>query len=200
MRVKLLAPQANRNPRMSNPLLTTMERYANALKSSDLSVSSRGFGDADILLAAGYASRQDDRGRQALMLNRMLYSGDHGRLLVMVEYCARWVKGQMYRPGPDRLPKMDHATVKDVCALVLSHWLTGQCPHCKGRGHRLIFKGAQVTEAGPCPHCDGTGRTDLDRLAGEHWKAARWLASELDRLIEKVERDMRSALSRREVA
>lgn len=185
---------------MFNPPPSTMESYARAVKSSDLSVRSRGFGDADVLLAAGYAARNDDRGRQALMLNRMLYTGDHGRLLVMVEYCARWVKGQMYRKGADKLPRMDHGTVKDVCALVLTYWLTGQCPHCKGRGHRLIFKGAQVTEAGPCPHCGGTGRTDLDRLAGEHWRAARWLASELDLLIEKIEIDMRKALGWRGVA
>ena len=36
----------------------------------------------------------------------------------------------------------------------------------------------------------------LDRLAGEHWQAARWLAAELDRLLDKIEHDMKAALKR----
>lgn len=178
-----------------------MERYASATRSTDLTLAkleNGGFRDADLLMAAGYAARQDERSRQALMLNRMLVTGDYARLPVMAEYAYRWVKHEAFRPGGTLDKRINRRECIEVCTVTLKWWLRKVCPHCDGRGVELIYPGAQVTSARPCKPCEGQGRTPLDNLAGKHWQAARWLASEFDILIDKVERDMRAALSRRQ--
>ena len=180
---------------------TVLERYSTALLSSDLSVSTERTGDADLLIAAGIAAQADERTRQSIMLYRMVHSGHatQEQQLVMIHYAYRWVKSQMFRPGRDRLPKMDHAEVMDACAVVLIWWLSKRCPHCKGRRFELASPGAQVTSQRICKHCDGTGNVSLDRLAGDHGPAARWLANEFDLAIDRARGAMVAALYRRDV-
>jgi hypothetical protein len=157
-----------------------------------------GLRDADILLAAGYAARQDDKGRQALMLNRMLVTGDYGHLYAMVEYAYRWCKSEAFKPGSDLRKNVNRRDLLQVCNVTLRWWLRRVCPHCQGRKFELVFPGSQVTSTRECKPCEGQGRTPLDNLAGDHWREARWLANEFDRLMDKVEQDMRYALSRKE--
>ena len=124
-------------------------------------------------------------------------TGDYSRLNVAVEYAYRWVRSaQMGRKA-----KLPHATSKDTYAVVevtMRWWLRGVCPACDGRRLSLVFPGAQVTSARVCHVCDGRGKVSLDQLAGPHWQAARWLAAELDRLLDKIEVDMKAALKRQE--
>ena len=173
-----------------------MERYASATRTADLTVR-EGHCDADILLAAGYAARQDEKGRQALMLNRMLVTGDYAGLPAMAEYAYRWCKSEAFRPRSELPKAITRRDLLAVCHVTLKWWLRKVCPHCEGRKFELVYAGAQVTSTRPCKPCEGQGRTPLDNLAGTHWREARWLASEFDRLIDKIEQDMRYALARR---
>jgi hypothetical protein len=179
-----------------------LERYASATRANDLRPSrlwlDEGLRDADILLAAGYASRQDEKGRQALMLNRMLVTGDYNRLPVMAEYAYRWVKSESFKRGSELPRNITRRDLLQVCLVTLRWWLRKVCPHCNGRKFELVYPGAQVTSTKECKPCEGQGRTPLDNLAGDHWREARWLANEFDRLMDKVEQDMRYALSRKE--
>lgn len=175
---------------------SVLEKYAAATQTSDLTLR-EGRCDADMLLAAGYAAHHDEVGRQALMINRMLVTGDYSRMDVAVEYAYRWVRSaQMGRKAA--LPHSDRKTTMNVVNVTMRWWLRGVCPACDGRRMSLIFPGAQVTSAKLCHVCDGAGKVSLDKLAGEHWQAARWLAAELDRLLDKIEHDMKAALKRQE--
>lgn len=179
-----------------------MERYAKATRASDLTPSrlalDEGLRDADVLLAAGYAARQDEKGRQALMLNRMLVTGDYKQLDVMVEYAYRWCRSEAFRPRSELRKNVARKDLLQVCVVTLKWWLRKVCPHCEGRKFELAYPGAQVTSTRPCKPCQGQGRTPLDVLAGPHWREARWLANEFDRLMDKVEADMKVALARKE--
>jgi hypothetical protein len=180
-----------------------MERYARATRTSDLLLRETRVGDADVLLAAGYAARNNERGRQALMLNRMLFTGDYNRLDVMVEYSYRWLKSEIVRARRNGLPMVNRKDGLDVCAVTLRWWLQKVCPACEGRRLELVYPGAQVTSTRACGTCDGHGRIDLDALVrrsgyAKHLESARWLASEFDTCIDMIERDMRAALARGE--
>jgi hypothetical protein len=179
-----------------------LERYAQATRSSDLRPSrlalDEGRRDADFLLAAGYAARADEKGRQALMLYRMLVTGDTARLPVMAHYAYKWVRSESCRRGGEVDKRISHKDLMQVCNVTLRWWLRKVCPHCDGRGVELVYPGAQVTSARACKPCSGEGRTPLDVLAGQHWQPARWLASEFDRLMDRIEQDMKTALSRGE--
>lgn len=187
---------------MSDDKATLLERYAQATRSSDLRPSrlslDEGRRDADFLLAAGYAARADEKGRQALMLYRMLVTGDTANLPVMAEYAYRWVRSESCRRGGDIDRRITRRDLLQTCNVTLRWWLRKVCPHCQGRKVELVYPGAQVTSARPCKPCGGEGRTPLDNLAGPHWQAARWLASEFDRLMDRIEQDMKTALSRGE--
>ena len=178
---------------------SVLERYAGATQTSDLTVSKihEGLCDADILLAAAYAAHSDSIGLQALKINRMLVTGDYSGLKDSVDHAYGWVRSaQMGRKAV-----LPHATSKatyEVVNVTMRWWLRGVCPACDGRRLSLVYPGAQVTSAKDCKVCDGAGKVSLDKLAGPHWAAARWLAAELDRLLEKIERDMQAALTRRE--
>jgi hypothetical protein len=176
-----------------------LERYAAATQTSDLTMPRVGHGvrDADVLLAAGYAARKSPHGFEALMINRMLVTGDYKQLPMVSVVAKRWLIGAMYHRR--ELPKLNSKHTGEVVTVTLRWWLKGVCPHCDGRGKDLVYPGAQVTSAKDCKPCEGQGRATLDRVAGEHWQAARWLAGRLDRLMDQVEIDMRCALARKEV-
>lgn len=104
--------------------------------------------------------------------------------------------GAMYHKR--ELPRLNSKHIDQVVAVTLRWWLKGVCPHCDGRKFELVHEGAQVTSTHACKPCEGQGRTTLDRIAGEHWEAARWLAGRLDMLMDRVEQDMKAALARNE--
>lgn len=178
---------------------SVMERYAQATRTSDLTVgkSHQGHKDADVLLAAGYAARQGAYGQQALLINRMLVTGDYKQLPMALVIVRRWLMGAMHH-RPRVLPMLKSKDVDDVAKVTLKWWLKGVCPHCDGRGHELVYPGAQVTSTRECKPCEGQGRTTLDRIAGQHWEPARWVAARLDLLMDQIEQDMKHALARRE--
>lgn len=173
---------------------SVLEKYARATRTSDLTMgkSHQGFKDADVLLAAGYAGRRG--GREALLINRMLVTGDYKQLGLAIVVSKRWLMGAMHHRRA--LPKMNSTEVNDVANVTLRWWLSGVCPHCEGRGKELVYPGAQVTSTHDCKRCDGIGRAPLERVARPHVEAARFLADMLDRLMDQVSQDMAQALRR----
>lgn len=156
------------------------ERYDTAVDTSDLTLR-LGRCDADMLLAAGYATAGDTRGAQALALYRMRATGSRVDVARAVDGLTAWLLDRRRQPRAMRI-----ASARAVAATVLHWWLDDVCRACGGRGYELV-PGTQIVGDTPCQACGGAGRSALEhRVPSEHRDAARWLAGEIDESTQRV--------------
>lgn len=166
------------------------ERYDVATDTSDLGLRD-GRCDADVLLAAGYATARNTRGALALSLYRIRATGHRNGLLQIANAAEGWLVDR--RPPGGGKP-MRLAEARKLGWSVLLWWLDGVCPHCQGRRYELV-PGTQVVSDNLCHVCDGSGRPPLaSRVRREHAEPAAWLAAELDRMMSFVLADMAKRL------
>lgn len=168
---------------------TVAERYSKATESSNLKVTSERRGDADMLIAAGWAG--ESLGASLARL-RAEFDAVHAQtkgqgnssatdmLLALMELKTlpgvRQELGSMAvaRAIGKEIP-IDQATVLKLTGQVLSAFLEPNCQPCDGRG---FTGGGRHEQSGPqilCRRCSGTGKrrasmgkTDVERaFAGD---------------------------------
>lgn len=146
--------------------MTSRERIGTAQYTDDLGeVGPEDVGDVDIIRACGMAGQSNPLG---LSIWRWRYGGDHRELFHVA-------KG---------LIEMGHESA--LVARVLGHLANDVCPHCAGRGYKLL-PDAPVLSDEICVACQGTGKNPL---AGE---AERGLAE----VVARLEREIASAIMRK---
>lgn len=176
---------------------STAEGYLSATNSSDLRVQADVRTDADLILAAAYASMGDPRRMLALRVWRLQAPGDMaGARQIADELGAAMRKSVVGRRGgflrgaaPGLMPAV---TAADLALTVLKWFSRPTCPSCGGRGHPMMKDAPVMDESMDCPDCDGTGIRPLEKLVREeHAGHARWLAAELSGLSSMIFADMK---------
>jgi hypothetical protein len=195
------------------------ERYAHAAMTSNLRMRD-GPCDADLLLAAGYATATqcgvcEGKGRTAdgyrcqacfgaggfpnarktlgLRIYRMQVTGDMSDLARIEVEAMAMLRGWLSRGGNRPMPAMQRL---ELVRTVLRWWQHQSCGYCGGLGFEAIeyTPGLSTVE---CVACHGTGRSPLHRLLpGPLVKAGAMLAKELDVLCAVVIGDMADVLCR----
>lgn len=167
--------------------VTLAERYSAATDTADLTVKPYRC-DADLMLAAGYATAGNTRGTMALNVYRMKVTGDRAGMGPLIEdMMSNLIRRGVRSGGRDKLSRPE---ARYVAETVLRWYLDDNCRVCTGRRYDLI-PGTQITSASVCQTCAGTGRHPLEQVIKKtRVEPARWLASELDALCSYVLADM----------
>jgi hypothetical protein len=174
---------------------TVAERYGSANGTSDLTLNLEGRCDADLLLAAGYASANNQRGMMALHLYRMKLTGDRHGVGPVTEEAMSWLVGRGVRAGGRE--KIGRPEARHICETVLKWWLDDVCRRCKGRRYELIPGTNHVSDR-VCETCFGGARRPLEAMIEKRrHEPANWLASELDALVSYIVGDMAKILNGR---
>jgi hypothetical protein len=173
---------------VTQPDGATVERYARVVThgrtklARDHAVSC----DADVLLAAAYATSGDERKLLALRLYRAQASGDYSGLHVVAKQADNWLNGRSKRKG-QHIPRRQREQVVIEC---LRWWVHRRCDFCGGVAFEAFETTGRLSVA-PCEGCGGTGETSLRvRIPWAYLEHAEWLVDELDRLVRIVFADM----------
>lgn len=162
------------------------DRYASAIRSSNLSVDERTtYSDTDVLGAMGLAAARYPLGAA---LARLLYGDNHASQEVVSILAERaWPKARHYGA---KVTREDAKLVAEAC---LAWHRDGTCKHCGGHGRQLI-KGTKTLGDRECHVCKGAGKLPLERqfLVEPVRQLARWLVSEMEREVAFVIPEMRS--------
>lgn len=175
-------------------MTSTAEKYASATTTSNLTLELGRLCDADSLLAAGIASSKDPRKALALSIYRAAVTGDHAGMNQITETLADWLAGNGAR---NRDKPLSRPARKEIAASVLKYLFNSTCQSCNGLGY-IKVEGAPVLSDHVCGICLGTGKKPLDRHVpiGKE-EQARWLLTEIERLMALIHGDMAKLLSQR---
>jgi hypothetical protein len=190
---------------------TLAERYARAAVTSRIEVIERRRTDADVLLAAGWASAGNQRGGMALTLYRAAEDCREGARLIRENrpsaHRPRTLPGDLRELHDWSFPrlvqwsskggrwKLYTSTASEVTETVIRWWCSSVCEACSGRGYELLA-GTQITSDVLCPECAGNGKPPVEnRLPKKRQEAGRWLASEYDLMVSEVMAAMAAALA-----
>lgn len=183
--------------------VTIAERYSKATSTSNLTVQARCSGDADMLIAAGWADslgvklyrlagefdrqvselRKADTQSAGLMVLNNLKTLAHTRIEL-----HRYAKDCASRWGVDLGPEV----IAIVVGRSLAAWLDPNCPKCGGTG---TVGGYDGKPANVCRRCAGTGKTrhDVGKTDVERYFAHRLMAS-MDAKVGEAEAFMRARI------
>lgn len=168
---------------------TVAEQYMRATHTSNLRHLLDRPCDADKLLAAGYATKRDQRRILALKAWRMRVTGDTTEFALLVDALDARLHRQLARKGK-RIGKTRQAVEQS-----LWWWLNPICHECHGRGHPVIEGTPVLDELRECASCGGTGQSDWRRLVHpDRHEAAEIVISLLDAYSAIVFADMASLL------
>jgi hypothetical protein len=171
----------------------TGERYVSASTTSDMRVHEYHC-DADKMLAAGYASRGDERKMLALRLYRMQNTADRESVGIVIRNADNWLRVRMSRNGHRPLPRSQRDA---LIVQALQWWLAKRCMYCNGTGFDII-EGTPALSQIQCNGCRGTGITPLRRVIPPRLLGhALWLTNEWDVMCSAVIGDMAKYLADR---
>jgi hypothetical protein len=160
---------------------TTQDRYARAIESSRLVIDPDRLTDADVLLAAGWATQGDPSRMLALKLYRLQVGRYRDGLASALEEAERMLNGRLQRTG--RKSGLPPSARRAIVVATVRHWLDAACPYCEGRGHNVI-DGTKTLSSENCRACYGAGKTPLLHIVPRaHVEHAQWLEDELNRLL-----------------
>lgn len=160
--------------------MTFDDRYASAVRSSNLRGKSDAEGAVDVLGAAGLAGRQAPL---AIALQRLIMAGDDRTAEEVVRIMAGMLVGKAWHSEKVALPRPE---ATDMSKAVLGWYRKGTCKKCRGHGLQLI-RGAPTLSSSNCPDCRGTGKLLFDRhFSMERLWLARWLLAEMERELAKA--------------
>lgn len=176
--------------------VTIGERYRKATVSSNIRPEARRSGDADLLIAAGWADSlgiklyrlAGEFDQVARDLHRTKDKTDAilvlGRLKTLTQARVALV-GFAMDAAPRWGVKLDPNIIGVVVGKALSAWLDPNCPKCGGVGTVGGYDG-QVKRL--CKRCAGTGKTrhGLGETEGERYLAHRLLAT-MDNLMTQAD-------------
>ena len=175
--------------------MTVGEHYERATNSRDLSLRAECKTDADVLLAAGYATSGNAAASLALRFYRMRATGDKTPFRELADIAGAWLMGRSMRKGRRKLCGVE---ARDLATRTLFYWLSPACPSCNGLGHPLMPNSPVINYGHDCPVCHGTGRYPIHRIVPPGTSdEARWLVDEMDRMCGIVFNDMAKMLANR---
>lgn len=173
------------------------ERYLTATNSTQLKHSAEKTCDADVLLAAGYASARDPAKSLALDVYRLRANRDMRGANSIAERMAQKVM-QRSKPSRAARPTISRIHAIDLCLTVLKVWHMPTCPVCGGHGHPNIPGTPHLDTTRKCKPCDGTGQRQLKRhVKPERLPLAEWIIDHLNDQAGQVFSDMARLLSSR---
>lgn len=165
------------------------ERYASAIRSSNLKVDMHTADGADplVLGAMGIADRELTEGKTsqgdpvkpsplAVPLER-LFLGDNAAAAAVVEILGRmaWERAKAQRI---RLKRVEASDMARAC---LAWHRDGKCKACGGHGF-LLIKGTPTIGNKQCKVCKGKGSIPFEKhFPDERLLVARWLVDEMQR-------------------
>lgn len=170
-----------------NDAVTIGERYRKATTSSNLRIESRRTGDADLLVAAGWADSlgiklyrlAGEFDQIATDLHRIETQTD--AILVMGHLkTLNQARVSLVQFAMDAAPRWGVRLETNVLAIVvgkaLSAWLDPNCPRCGGTG---AIGGYDGKPANVCRRCGGSGKTKhgLGESDAERYFAHRLLSA-----------------------
>jgi len=171
---------------------TIKERYARSAETSDLTLSWKEVGSADVMMAAGMASQGSPDRMLALVIWRML-EGDTARFSECRDVLGEWLRHEITQR---RMQDLGRHGARTVAGRTLFWFLNTKCLPCEGRGHPVIENTPVLDDTRNCQHCHGTGNTPLERvLQPQMIPAGRMLADHIDSLTSRVFGEMRKKLS-----
>lgn len=154
-------------------MANTRERYAGAVRSTDLRTRPAGLADVDLLGAAGMAGKRNDL---ALLLARA-QAGDNQAMVELVPILGQLVWGKAR--ALKLKVKRDQAA--DLARAVLAWHRDSGCRDCGSRGFRKV-PGAPTLSGEACGTCSGSGRIPFDRLIDrQNLELTRWLQALVER-------------------
>ena len=158
----------------------------------------------EVLLAAAYASRGDERMVLALRVYRAVSgTASHSTVRDVAREAGHYLRAQLARKDrgyPPRSPAKTFARIElqDTALRVLCWMAEPACPHCKGRGHMLIPSTPVLDVRRRCNRCKGTGLEPLERaVRSEHTQIAHELHDSLQELVNRVFADMTNMVNGR---
>ncbi len=170
---------------MSN---SVVERYASAIRSSNLSVEGRTTrSDSDVLGGMGLAAQALESGRgvngqaitpepSAVPLQRLL-QGDNRAAKEIVAVLAE----DAWKQARTMNVRLDRARARAMAQACLAWFRHGTCKACGGHGRRLI-PGTRTLGTADCKECRGTGKVEFERqFRVAERELARWLAAKIER-------------------
>ncbi len=152
--------------------MNVIERYASAVRSSNLEVDERTTrSDSDVLGAMGLAAR----GFPLAVALQRLFVGDSNAARELVEILAddAWRKARALRL------KLDRVQAYDLAQGCVAWHRNPTCDSCGGHGATVIP--GSTTLGVRCTSCKGTGRTSLSKLFKEHAEIADWLVAHMEK-------------------
>lgn len=172
---------------------TIAERYIGATNSRDLTVNPEARTDADVLLAAGYASAGNAAASLALRFYRLKATGDMGPFSELAGIAGRWLHRRSYYKGRKHMSALQ---ARDLATRTMFWWLNPVCKPCDGRGHPLIPNSPVINHGHNCPVCHGTAQYPIHRIVPPGTAdEARWLVDEMNRQCAFVFADMARLLA-----
>jgi hypothetical protein len=176
------------------------ERYATATYSDNLTPSTKGLTDADVLLAAGIAASKDSRKMLALKVYRMAVQGTLSDLHEITVSADAWL---LHYLRTRRQKPMNAFARQQLIVDTLNWWMKPTCGYCGGTGFVQAMVDGTDESAGrltttACSGCHGTTKRPLAREVPPPLKGhAEWMAAELDRLVALIHADMAKLLGQR---
>lgn len=152
--------------------MKVIERYASAVRSSNLEINERTTrSDSDVLGAMGLAARDFPL---AVALQR-LFLGDGTAARELVEILA----DDAWRQARALKIKLNRVQAYDLAQGCVAWHRNPTCDVCGGHGATVIP--GSTTLGVRCKPCKGTGRTSLSKLFQEHAEIADWLVAHMER-------------------
>lgn len=175
---------------------SSQERYLGARATSRLRLVLDANCDADVLIAAAWASSRSARKGLALDIYGVMVTEQMTGAYAVADKLSKLLRDRSYRNGDRQVLRRTEAI--DLSLTVLKWWKKPTCRTCDGHGHPLLMNSPVVDESRECPDCRGTGLIPLERLfQPQHVEHARWLVGEIESMCSMVFNDMARVLSSR---
>jgi hypothetical protein len=150
------------------------ERYASAIHSGNLAVSSRtASSPTDILAAAGAATRE--RPLASILLR--WFAGDYNVLYDLAALSTQMLTTKAWHKSKVKLRRPQAERI--VSDVLVWYWVS-TCAFCKGRGYKVISGSPHLSDK-LCPGCGGRGRKLAEVDFGKYHDLASWLIQEYER-------------------
>lgn len=151
-----------------------IERYASAIRSSNLTVDERTtYSDPDVLGAMGLAAKEHEL---SVALER-LFCGDNHASFQIVAILAEMLRGK----APMMRENVTEAQAVDMAKACMAWHRDGKCRPCGGHG-LLLIPGTKVLGNVSCKACKGTGTREFEKeFHPSKRPLAQWLVAEMER-------------------
>ncbi len=160
------------------------QRYLVARGTSDLKISARQVGAADVLVAAGLVAQRSEKNQLAIELAGVIGTGEMRGAKSIALRLSKQLRRRSFRSTGSAIASIE---AFDTAIMVLKWWLRPACLACGGHGHPTVENSPVIDDQKVCQVCEGTGKIPLDRLLKpKTLPHAKWLAGEIEMMCSDV--------------